>query len=325
MEAAVIRRIASTTICAILVAVSRVRVSWTVAGAALLIVALGLVSTQAIATTMTVTAEPLQNPTADGSLEHLADWSGVSAVTRHESTDVTLSVGDEVTTVTVQGTKASGAVDITVELKDTSGTILDNGTSTLPSAAGSYSTAVGLNGGTTLLRVLATVAATYASGGVPTNLTLNPTDGWDEKNAVGLVADGSFALISSSDNTYFLVDTPGGTPGYFMSVQFDQTVPTGATVNSVNVYIEHYEDNGFKAGEVTWEVGTGSVSSPTVLGSTIPTVLNSSGEAVVAWDVSTIIDTVAEANDMKVKIVNNSTNGKKVYIDHVYVVVNYTP
>ena len=40
---------------------------------------------------------------------------------------------------------------------------------------------------------------------------------------------------------------------------------------------------------------------------------------------STIIDTVDEANDMKVKIVNCSTNGKKVNIDHVYMVVNYTP
>ena len=140
------------------------------------------------------------------------------------------------------------------------------------------------------------------------------------------MADGTFAQINSSNDTRWLLDTSGTTPAYFVSLEFEGTVPGGATINSVKVYVEHYEDNGFKSGELAWEVGTGTLSSPTVLGSTTPTVLNgSNNETVVEWDVTTWIDTVAEANDIKVKIVNNSSTGKKANIDDIEVVVNYTP
>ena len=85
-------------------------------------------------------------------------------------------------------------------------------------------------------------------------------------------------------------------------------------------------DNGYKNAELTWEIGTGTVSSPTVLGSTTPGNLNGqSNEAVIEWDVSSWIDTVAEANDIKLKVLNGNTKGKKVNLDQIYVVVNYTP
>ena len=162
---------------------------------------------------------------------------------------------------------------------------------------------------------------------VPTlTITLNPTDGWDEKNAVGLVASGKLAPIQSSDSDWWQVDTPGGIPGHFLSVQFDQTVPTGATIVSAKVYIEHWEDDGYQVNELTWEAGAGSVSNPTILGSTVPTVLNGEiAEAEVEWDITSFIDTAAKANDLNLKIVNNSTVGKKVNIDHAYVVVEYNP
>ena len=155
----------------------------------------------------------------------------------------------------------------------------------------------------------------------PTILTLNLTEGYDEKNDDLLSNLGLYVDIESSDNNRLELDVP-----YFVSLEFDQTVPSGATIVSVKVYIEHFEDDGYLAGELSFEVGTGSLSSPTVLGSTLPTILIAQeGEAYAEWDVSTWIDTEAEANDLKVKIVNNSTVGKKVFVDHVYAVVAYTP
>jgi hypothetical protein len=109
------------------------------------------------------------------------------------------------------------------------------------------------------------------------------------------------------------IDTP-----YWDSFQFDATVPNGATIVSAKVYVEHWENNGFKSSESSWEIGTGALSSPTVLGSTTVTTLTGSGsEAVVEWDVSAWIDTEVEANDLKLKVLNNSSNGKKVNLDHV--------
>ncbi len=155
-------------------------------------------------------------------------------------------------------------------------------------------------------------------------VTLNPTDGWNEKNADTLVALGTFPLVETSDDDWLLVEPLGGPPGFFISLQFDQTVPTGCIV-SVKVHIEHWEDLGFNSGELIWEIGGGTLSSPTVFSSTIPTVLDGqTNEAVIEWNVTTWIDTPAKANDLKLKMVNNSTNAsKKSNVDHVSVVVEY--
>jgi len=163
-----------------------------------------------------------------------------------------------------------------------------------------------------------------AAAGAQT-LTLNVAEGWYSKDSINLSADGTLARTQTSDEDWWELDTSGTTPAFFLSLEFDQTVPGGATISSVKVYIEHYEVDGFQDSEMTWEVGGGTLSSPSVLQSTTPTVLAGPGnEAVVVWDVTSSIDTVAKANDLKVKITNNSTLGKQIYVDHVYVVVEYT-
>ena len=296
--------------------------------AVLLLAGISLVASEVYSAALTATAEPLQNATSDGSIRHEGVWSAASEITRHESSDLTINGSDVVTDVAVQGTKTSGAVDILVKLLDATATVVDNVTISLSTASGSFTTPTTvLTAQTVGYHTVARVRATYTSaGGSPTNITLDATDAYDEKNLVYLLAEATLSDITISDDVYFQLDSPGGTPGYFLSVQYDQTVPTGATINSVKIYIEHWEDSGYGSGQMTWEVGTGTLSGPTVLGSTIPTVLTKEiNQAVVEWDVSSIIDTEAEANDIKVKIINNSTNGKKVYVDHVYVIVNYTP
>ena len=114
-----------------------------------------------------------------------------------------------------------------------------------------------------------------------TIVTLNPTDGWDSKDEATLITQGTLERIQSSNDDWLEVDVPN----YFVSLEFNQTVPNGATIISVKVYIEHHEEEDFPAGDLSWEVGTGSLSSPTVLGGTTPTIIEEQGnEAVIEWD-----------------------------------------
>ena len=131
-----------------------------------LLIGVGLLASQAYSTAITTTAEPLQNPA--GPLIYSSDYSGASAVvTRHESSDLTLNGSDQVTGVTVQGTKADCAADVKVDLLDTSATILDTATVALPAAAGAYSTLANLTLGTVAYNKAATVSAVYTFVPIP--------------------------------------------------------------------------------------------------------------------------------------------------------------
>lgn len=142
------------------------RKAWVIAGALLL--GIGLLASQAYSASMPVTSQPIQNMGTDGALTYSADWSaGSSVVTRHESSNLTLNVSDQITTVTVGGNKASGAANVSVTLKDKVGATLDSGSGSLVTAAGAYTTAVTLTGGTTAYSKMASVSAAYTGGSVP--------------------------------------------------------------------------------------------------------------------------------------------------------------
>ena len=75
--------------------------------AALLVVGVWF-STQAFSAAMSVTAQPLQNP--GGDITYTSDWSsGSSVITRHEDSTASIDASDQITQVTVGGTKSSGA------------------------------------------------------------------------------------------------------------------------------------------------------------------------------------------------------------------------
>ena len=496
-----------------------------VATACMLGVVVSIFATGAYSAAITLTTQPLQNSGTDGKITESSDWNSASSVvTRHESSDLTLNVSDQITSVSIQGTKASGAADVTVELKDSGAVVLDSGTLALPSATGAYDTAVTLSGGTTKYSKVATVLATYTLGAAPCSLCLYPhsedvlisgtsyydllkgtafdgtaitetttafnaiavgrrlmensaastrkakhvyslsgvdqidattwtgyyrgrttrdagfgdgtnarlsmdaivrksdgtvrttlatnvaqadvttpgtwqtlsgtyahsaytvldttdyleidyygqsyggepasgpsyielrvddgaltvgnqtridgasftnlpagnvrrflkvTDGWDEKNQKLLSTDGKLYIIETSDNDWLWHEN-----GFWHSAQFDNTaVPGTATIVSVKLYIEHYEESGFQPGTgVLLEVGGGSLSSPTMLASTNPPKLNGEGnEGLFEWDVTATINTPALVNDLKSKITVNSSNGKKLALDYIYVVVEYIP
>jgi hypothetical protein len=143
--------------------------AWILGIIAVLIAVAVLVSTQAWSAGVSVTAQPIQNSGPGGVLTYSQDWSAASnVVTRHESSDLTLNVSDQITSVSVQGTKASGAADVKVDLLDSSQTIVDTATVALDTAAGTYNQSVTMTGGTTKYVGVAKVLATYtatATGG----------------------------------------------------------------------------------------------------------------------------------------------------------------
>ena len=140
---------------------------WFWAAVSVLLVVTVLFSSQAFSASMSVTAQPLQNA-GNGDLTYTSDYSGASAiVTRHESADLTLNGSDQITTVTVQGNKASGGADVQVDILDASATLLDTATIALPSAAGAYNTAVTLGSGTVVYHTVTTVSASYTATGAP--------------------------------------------------------------------------------------------------------------------------------------------------------------
>ncbi len=166
--------------------------------------------------------------------------------------------------------------------------------------------------------VLVTIALTLllvSTAGAAT-VTLNPTDGYDSKNAKTLVQDGKTYLVQRSDNDWFGVEG-----GHWLSLAFDASVPSAATVQSVTISVEGYGEADLQAGAITWQVGGGSLTSPTVARSFKPPPQPT--EATVVWDVTDPIDTPAEVNALRFVVRNDTTNGKKSLLDRVFVTVTY--
>ena len=144
------------------------------------------------------------------------------------------------------------------------------------------------------------------------------TNGYDLKNQKTLVQDGKLYAVQGSDNQWGKVE-----PGYFTSYEF-QNLPPGATIQSVRINVEHHEEEGMAANSLLWEAGLGLLANPSVRTSTRPALLSGqANEATVEWDVSNMIPTLSDVNDLKLKVNNTSINGKKTRNDRVYVIVTY--
>ncbi len=166
--------------------------------------------------------------------------------------------------------------------------------------------------------IIVPFAVSQNAGAVTTTTTSTPTDGYDQKNLKTLVADGKRYTVEGSDNAYFPLEG-----GYFVSFQF-AGVPSGATIESVQLMVEHYEEDGISASPIEFQVGGGSLASPTSLLSTRPPArIGLASEGSVTWDVTTAIDTAAEVNSLKFVVRNQTTTGKKALLDTVTLVVRY--
>jgi hypothetical protein len=198
------------------------------------------------------------------------------------------------------------------------GMTIDRGTGLVgwtPSAAGSFPVQIqAANAAGT-----ATQSYTVTVAQQTTSLTLNVTDGWDSKAGKTLSQQGKVGVVQTSDNNRLSIGANS-----FVSFQFDQTVPTTATIVSVKLFVEHYEDTSMAANALTWQVGGGALSNPSVLASFTPTLLlGQAAEATASWDVTSVITTPAKANDLKFVLRNNDPNGRSTFVDRVHVVVQY--
>jgi hypothetical protein len=151
--------------------------------------------------------------------------------------------------------------------------------------------------------------------------TLNVTDGWNEKDGKTFVEDDKVYVFTSSDNDRWDVEK-----GYYISLDLsDISFTPNAVINSVTVYCEHYEEEGFSSGNLEFRVGTGWPGSPATWAtySPAPVHIDENNEATDSWDVSSVVNTTDNVNQLEFYFKNND-NDKKSKVDHVYVVVEWT-
>ena len=155
----------------------------------------------------------------------------------------------------------------------------------------------------------------------PKIATLTVLDGYNQRNRKTLSAEGKVNLVQSSDNNRW-----GTNFGSYISYDFsDLSIPTDATITSVVVFVEHFEEEGFAKGKLEWAVGTGWPTKPVVWAAlNAPVHEGESNEAVDSWDVTSVVDTREKINSLQLQVKNNDTvANRKTLIDYTYVVVEW--
>ena len=155
----------------------------------------------------------------------------------------------------------------------------------------------------------------------PLENTLTVTDCFNQKGKEKLPAKDKIPAVRSSDNQR-LETEPRSYTCYGFS---NPSIPEGATIISVVVFIEHFEDPSFTQGKLAWSVGTGWPSRPAVWASIeAPVRKGQSGEATDSWDVTSAVETAEKANSFQFQVQNNETDGaKKTSADFIYAVVKW--
>ena len=119
--------------------------------------------------------------------------------------------------------------------------------------------------------------------------------------------DEKLYIVQSSDNEWW--DTKAGYSNFF---EFEGIIPPNATIRSVKIYFEHWEEGGLDKGAVKLQVGTGLLKSPDILASQqAPNRSTAKKEQTDVWDVSALVTSVQQVNDLKVAIQNTDRKGKK--------------
>jgi len=162
---------------------------------------------------------------------------------------------------------------------------------------------------------------TVASLDSPLKNTLVVTDCFNQKGKEKLSAKDRIPVVRSSDNKRLETEPRSYTCYGFA----DPSIPEGATIISVVVFVEHFEDSSFTQGKLAWSVGTGWPSRPAVWASIeAPVRRGQSGEATDSWDITSAVETAEKANSFQFQVQNNETSGtRKTSIDYIYAVVKW--
>ena len=155
----------------------------------------------------------------------------------------------------------------------------------------------------------------------PRTATLTIVDGYDQRTRKKLSTDGKTDSVKVSDDNRQEI-----LAGSYISYNFSSvSIPRGATVSSVVVYVEHFEEDQFVPGKMQWQVGTGWPSDPAVWGSANPQVRKGQkSEAVDSWDITSFVNTSEKVGSLQLQIKNIDINSrKKASVDCVYAVVGW--
>jgi VCBS repeat-containing protein len=155
----------------------------------------------------------------------------------------------------------------------------------------------------------------------PLKNTLTVADCFNQKGKEKLSAKDKIPVVQSSNN-----ERLGTEPRSYTCYGFsDPSIPEGATIISVVVFIEHFEDPSFTQGKLAWSVGTGWPSKPAVWASIeAPVRKGQSGEATDSWDVTSAVETAEKVNSFQFQVQNNETAGaRKISVDFIYAVVKW--
>jgi VCBS repeat-containing protein len=162
---------------------------------------------------------------------------------------------------------------------------------------------------------------TVTSLSSPLTTTLTVADCFGCKGTEKLSAKDKIPLVTASDNNRLETEPRSSTCYDFC----DASIPNGASIKSVVVYVEHYEDSEFPGRKLEWAVGTGWPAKPVVWVSIVaPIRPGQAREAMDSWDVTSAVDTPAKANALQLLVQNDDAAGmKKTYVDYVYAVVQW--
>lgn len=155
----------------------------------------------------------------------------------------------------------------------------------------------------------------------PLKNTLVVTDCFNQKGKEKLSAKDRIPAALTSDDERLETQ-----PLSYTCYRFtNPSIPDGAAIVSVIVFIEHFEDQSFTKGKLAWSVGTGWPSKPEVWASIeAPVRQGQNSEATDSWDVTSAVNTAEKVNSLQVQVLNNETIGpRKTSVDYIYAVVEW--
>jgi len=161
---------------------------------------------------------------------------------------------------------------------------------------------------------------TVTSLSSPLTNALTVADCFSQKGSETFSAKDKISVVEASDNSRIQTE-----PRSYTCYEFgDASIPAGASIVSIIVYVEHFEEQSFRDGKLRWSVGTGWPDKPVVWTSTnAPVRRGQNNEAKDAWDVTSSADTPEKANSLCLQIKNDDTANSKTLVDSVGAVVKW--
>ncbi|MFC1793245.1 Ig-like domain-containing protein [Planctomycetota bacterium] len=153
----------------------------------------------------------------------------------------------------------------------------------------------------------------------PKTATLTIVDGYDQRTRKTLSTEGIAHIVKVSDDKRHEIKA-----GSYISYNFSGViVPTGATVSSVTIYVEHFEEEQFVPGKMQWQIGTGWPDNPAIWISTnAPIRKGQKNESVDSWDITSFVNTPEKVRSFQLQITNNDIASRKMtLVDNIYAVV----